>query len=133
MPAVNHLAVLVSVVAAQLLGFVWYSVAFGKSWAVGYRLPADAMAKTNPASLGITLAGAIVFTYGMAVLFGLLGPTGLSAGLVGGALVFVGIIAPRYVLHAIFGKIKGSSILIDLGFDLLVSVVTGGILGVWPV
>ena len=132
MPAINHLAVLVSVVAAQLLGFVWYSVAFGTTWAPGYRLEADAMAKTNPASLGITLAGAIIFTYGMAVLFGLVGTVTLASGLFGGALVFVGLVAPRYLLHAIFGKIKGTSILIDLGFDLLVMVVTGGILGAWP-
>ena len=131
MPAINHLAVLVSVIAAQILGFVWYSVIFGRTWAVGYRMEADAMAKTSPASLGITLAGAVVYTYALAILFGLLGTDGIAAGLAGGSLLWLGLVMPRYLLHAIFGKIAGTSIAIDLTFDLLVTAVTATILSLW--
>lgn len=131
MPSIQHFAVIVSVVVAQVLGFLWYSVGFGRRWAVGYRLEADAMTKSSPASLGITLAGAVLFTYAIAALFALVGVQGLLAGATGGALVFAGIVLPRYLLHAVFARVAKGSILIDVGFDLIVSVVTGAILGVW--
>ncbi len=128
---INHLAVLVTVVAAQVLGYLWYSVLFGKLWAPGYRLESDVMAQVNPAYVGFTFAGSIAFGYAMAIGFALSGVTGVASGLGAATLVIVGFVLPRYLLHAIFARVATKSILIDLGFDLVVTLVTGVIIGGW--
>ena len=131
MPTINHWGVLVTVVASQVLGFVWYSVAFGKAWAVGYRLDRDALDSTPTGAYIATLAGAALYSYALAILIGLLEIEGVAAGIALGAMVWAGIVVPRYLLHALFGKISVRSIAIDSGFDLIVSIVTGAILAAW--
>lgn len=131
MPTINHLAVLVTVVASQILGFLWYSVLFGRPWARGYRLPDDAVAKNPPISYLVTILAAAVFGYAVAVLRGLLEVSGIGGGLALGALLWLGLVGPRYLLHAVFGRIAAPSVLIDLGFDLVIAAVTGAILAVW--
>lgn len=131
MPAVNIWAVVAATVASQLLGFVWYSVLFGKQWAVGYRLEADALASTPPVSYAATVVGALVYSLALAVIAGVAGVAGIAGGIALGALVWIGLVVPRYLLHALFGRFAGGSVLIDLGFDALVSLVAGAIIGGW--
>ena len=131
MGTVNHVAVLATVVVSHLLGFVWYSVLFGRPWALGYRLEADALKKTHPAAMGSTVVAAVIFTYAMAIAVGRLGVVGVGGGVALGAGAWLGIIAPRYALHAIFGRVGRAAVAIDLGFDLLVTVVAGAILAAW--
>lgn len=131
MPQINHIAVVVVIVATQLVGFLWYSLGFGKLWAPGYRLAENALKSTPPVAYVGTLAVSILFTYALAILIGLLEVAGAAAGLAVGAAAWAGLIAPRYLLHAMYGRIAVPATLIDLGFDLLVSLLAGGILGVW--
>ena len=131
MPAINHLAVLVAVVISQVLGYLWYSVLFSKPWAIGYRLEPDALAQTPPWAYAVTLSGALLFSYGTAVAVGLLALSGATAGILLGAGIWLGVLVPRYTLHAAFGRIAPGAIAIDLGFDLVVSVSTATILTLW--
>lgn len=131
MPTINIWAVIVATVASQALGFVWYSLVFGKPWALGYRLEATALASTPPIAYLGTVLGALLYSGALAVLAGVVDVAGLGPGALMGVLVWAGLVVPRYLLHALFGRIGSASVAIDLGFDLLVSVVTGAIIGVW--
>ena len=131
MPAINHVAVLTTIVVSQLLGFLWYSVLFGKPWALGYRLQENALADMAPWTYLITIAGAALFGYGTAIFAGLIAVSGLSGGLLLGAGLWLGILAPRYLLHAVFGRISVPAMAIDMGFDALISVSTAIILTLW--
>lgn len=131
MPAINIWAVLIATIASQLIGFVWYSVIFSEPWARGYRLEPDALASTPPLSYVATILGAFVYSLALAVGAGLLDITGLPSGIVFGAIVWAGIVLPRYLLHALFARIAAGSALIDLAFDLILSIVAGAIIGVW--
>lgn len=131
MPSVNIWAVIVAAVASQVLGYVWYSLAFGRPWALGYRLEATALATTPPLAYVGTILGALLYSVALAVAAGLTGVAGAGAGALMGVLVWAGLVAPRYLLHALFGRLGAASVVIDLGFDLLVSVVTGAVIGGW--
>ena len=131
MPAINHLAVLAAVVASQILGYLWYSVLFAKPWAIGYRLAENALAETPPWTYLVTVAGAVAFSYGTAIVAGLIAVSGVLGGLLLGGGLWLGLLAPRYLLHAVFGRIAPSSIAIDLGFDVLISVTTALIIALW--
>lgn len=129
MPEVNVWAIVIAAVASQILGFLWYSVLFGRRWAPGYRLERDALQSTPPTAYIGTVLGALLFSGALAVLSGLLGVDTPGAGALVGLGLWGGVIMPRYLLHSLFGRIGRSAIAIDLGFDLLVAVMTGGIIG----
>jgi hypothetical protein len=132
MPQIQIWAIVVATVASQILGFVWYSVVFGRTWAVGYRLEADALASTPPLAYVGTLLGAFLFSLSVAVAAGLTGVHGPVGGILLGVGLWAGIVLPRFLLHALFARIAAASVAIDLAFDLLVAIVTGLIVGVWP-
>lgn len=132
MVEINVWAIVVATVASQIAGYLWYSVLFGRAWAGAYRLEADALSSTPAAAYGITLLGALVFSGGVATFAGFLGVAGLAGGVVLGGGLWAGIVLPRYLLHALFARVKPTGIAIDLGFDLIAAVLTGLVIGAWP-
>jgi hypothetical protein len=132
MPQIQIWAVIVATVASQVVGFMWYSLLFGRTWAVGYRLETDALSSTPPLAYVGTVLGALLFSLAVAVGAGLLEVAGPMAGLFLGVGLWLGVIVPRYLLHALFGRLSLPAILIDTGFDLVAAALTGLIIGAWP-
>ena len=131
MPQVNHIAVLLVLVLSLVLGFLWYSILFGKRWAVGYRLEEDALKSIPGITILYTLIGALLFSYGVAIFAALLGVDGAAGGALLGLGLWGTIITPRYLLHVLYGRVGGRAILIDVGFDLLVALLAGAVIGGW--
>lgn len=132
MNRVNHLAVLVSVVLHQLLGFVWYSAA---PWAVA-RLealgrPATDVNVVDPVGLASDIVGWIVASYVMAWAIEKSGSRGAMPGVRVGLVLWIGIAMPAVIPHYVFAGIRPMVTAIDAANLLVACVVTGAIVGGW--
>ncbi|HVZ39447.1 MAG TPA: DUF1761 domain-containing protein [Candidatus Kapabacteria bacterium] len=132
MGKINHLAVLVSVVLHQALGFVWYSAA---PWAAG-RLaalgrPATDAAAVDPAGLAADIIGWIAASYVIAWLVRKANATTMAGGMLIGCVLWLGIGLPALVPHYIFAGIRPVVTVIDGANILVACLITGAIMGRW--
>ncbi|MBS1913894.1 MAG: DUF1761 domain-containing protein [Bacteroidetes bacterium] len=132
MGKINHLAVLVSVVLHQALGFVWYSAA---PWAAG-RLaalgrPAADAGTVDPAGLAADIVGWILASYVTAWLVRRTNTTTMARGMLIGCVLWLGIGLPVLVPHYIFAGIKPIVTAIDGANVLVACLITGAIMGRW--
>lgn len=130
MEGINFYAVIVSTIVYYFIGFIWYSVLFGKLWAkeTGVIMPDSPKPKVFP------LVGQFVSTFlyvaGVAIILNLHGSYGIREGLHVALLVSVFFIIPMNSGNLFFtGKRK--LFLIDVSERILGTLVTGIILGVW--
>lgn len=135
MGRINHLAVLVTVVLRQAIGFGWYhSRALGDAWMAGLGITPDQMRPTA-SSFAVSILAGFLFSYAVAWLIqrtraeGWFG--GLKIGLVLAFAVEGGAIASHYGFFAAAGAIQPIVAAIDIGHDLVAGVVTGILLGAW--
>lgn len=129
----NHLAIVVSVVLHQALGFFWYSAA---PWA-GERLtalgkPLSDLSKVDPAALGMDLLGWIVASYVLAWLLGATGTKGLVPGILFGLVIWAGVAVPAILPHYAFASMPPAVTVIDLTNSLVAIVVSTALLASWP-
>lgn len=90
--SLNWLAVLVSVIAGQVISTVWFVVLFAAPWAAEYGA-ADAKqhtAEVPPYTYGIGVASTATLTLSIALLQSALGTSGAVEGLLVGLFVAVG-------------------------------------------
>ena len=131
MRQINHLAVLVTVILHQVLGFLWYSpFLFVPARLAALGLPASEATVVDPVAIGMDAITWLVAAYVMAFLVQKTGSTSAGKGAALGALLFlveIPAIAPKYA----FAHIKPIVTAIDLGNLLLVTVITCVILGAW--
>ena len=66
--SINWLAVLASVVAAMVVGYLWYGPLFGKAWATEMKLPPDfkPTSKQMSRAMVLQILGAFLMTYVLA-------------------------------------------------------------------
>ncbi len=129
---VNYLAVLVAALANYIIGAVWYSVLFSKSWK---RLQGLSEMKVSAASVILGIVGALVMSYVLdhALIFAsaYMGTSGVGAGLIVGALNWLGFIAPVTIGVVTYEKKPFALWLLNNGYWLLSLLVMGVILAVW--
>jgi hypothetical protein len=123
---VNWLAVIVAAISTMVLGGLWYSVLFMRTWAQesGAKMPAAA-----PPTYGIMFLLALLAAWAFATL---LGPaatagSGLMLGLKVGALF----VAASLWVNYTFANRSTTLWLIDAGFHVVRFALFGLILGVW--
>lgn len=130
MGRINHLAVLVTVVLQQAIGFVWYHYGFGNIWMAGLGITAEQM-QPSAAVFAVAIVAAFLFSYTVAWLIRLTrGDSwfdGFKIGLVLAFAVAGGAIATHYG----FLSIRPIIAAIDIGRELVGGAVTGIILGAW--
>lgn len=128
----NYLSILVAVVAAQVLGALWYSKAlFGKAWM-------QAVGKTEEdikGGMAVQMIGAILLCAVMAFMLAQfivrMEERSLVAGVMTACWIWGGFIATTMGVNHLF---QGSSLklyLIDSGYHLGSLIVMGAILGAW--
>lgn len=135
MPSVNYLAVIVSALAAFMLGALWYSPAlFARQWTAvhGYtpeKLEAmkQGMAKTYAMSFVCFLVTAWV----MAVLTERVGVGSLMGGVRLGGLTWLGFAATIGLTANLYSDKPLLAWVIDAGYQLVYMIVMGVILAVW--
>jgi hypothetical protein len=130
---INWLAVIVAGVAGWLVGAVWYNV-LSKQWlAAQGKTMETAKQQAAGQSLPVLLIVVFVANLIMAVmLYGIMthvGPFTIRAGLISGALCWLGFVATTVTANYAFQGRKPMLTVIDGGYWLVVLLVIGAILG----
>lgn len=130
--SINWLGFVLAVVAAMVIGSVWYGPLFGKKWMkiVGLKMGESSPLKPMLIMLGLVIVQVFVLAHLIAY-SGYFYPdySGLSVGLLTGLWAFVGLIVPALVSKAIFEKGSTELLKINLGNQLITLLAIGAILG----
>jgi hypothetical protein len=128
----NWLGVVICVVAAILVGFVWYSKPlFLNPWLAGIGKGPEFVQRPNPMNYVITIVAAFVEALFLDTFFvRIMGATGAAAGALAGLIVWIGFVATTSAANAAFGargwKVWG----IEAGNHMVTLVLMGIILSV---
>jgi hypothetical protein len=127
---INLLAVLVCVVAGQILPMIWYGI-LSKPWMEAANLTeADAM-KAGPTAYIVSIIAAAAAAYLLAWLFTKIPVTSAQSGFMTGLLLGTGFIFLEIITQDMFQLKPLALSLINGGQTVLVYAVMGLILGAW--
>lgn len=132
MKGINHIAVVVSVILHQILGFLWYSPA---PW-VNARLealgkPLTEASAVDPVALALDIVGWFLASYVIAWLIQKIGADTAARGALLGLVLWLGLAVPTLVPHYAFAGLKPVVTVIDIANVLVACVMTGAILAAW--
>ena len=100
----NWLGVVVCVVVALIVGFVWYSkFLFLNPWLAGIGKGPEFVQRPNPVNYAIMIVTAFVTALFLDFLIRIMGASGATGGLLAGAIVWLGFVATTSASNAAFG------------------------------
>ena len=136
---INPWAVLVSAIAAMVIGFLWYSpILFANPW---MRLmgidPADKakiaeMQKGKIYDLALAFVASVVSAVVLAKIIDLTSVNTILYGMKIGFAVWLGFVTTVQLTGALFGKQPTKLYLINTGYQLVCYLAMGAILAKWP-
>ncbi len=131
--SINWLAVLVSVIASMVIGFVWYNPSvFYKPWLTTLGRRREDRPQAAMTSLYVfTILASLVEAVALALALKTMGSSGAVAGAVGGAMIWLGFVAPTNLVNKLFAGQGWKGWLIEAGDHLVYLLVAGAILGAW--
>lgn len=128
---INWLAILVALIAQQLLGFAWYTrVLFGEAWAAGIGKRADELAPA-PGPFLIAIVAGVLLPLGLSWVMHRGNVQGIKAGAIVGTGVGVAFIAPAVLMHEAFLGYPPLVLMIDSTKEIVGALLVGAILGAW--
>jgi hypothetical protein len=130
--SLNWLAIIASVVAAMVLGMIWYGPLFGKPWMKLVGLTQKDAEKDMAQSMILGLLNSLVIAVVISLLLNMMNITELSAGLQLGALVSIGFFATNEASAVIWQKTPCKLFLINAGYAFVMVEATVLILMQWP-
>lgn len=123
-------ALLLSVVAHQILGYAWYSPA---PWAVArlraINRPDTDVSRVDPTELLIDVVGWVLFTIVTDWLMAKTHTRGALSGAIFGAILWLGVAMPTLAPHYAFMSVQSIVLLVDSANVLVAAVISGAILG----
>lgn len=126
---INIWAVLVAALASFVVGFLWYNPkVFGKKWQKEVGLSDDAMANAN---MGLIFGTSFVLTFIMALVIASFHPMGYGQGIWMGGFFGIGLVATSFGVNYLFQRKSLSLWLIDAGYQVVVLMIAGLIVGAW--
>ena len=128
--AVNWLAVLVALIANQVLGFLWYGPLFGKMWSEATGKTPEEMG-TPGSSIAIAIVCGLVEAIAMALVLTLPSAVDLGTGLALGLLIAIGFVATTGITGAVFEGKNRTVLGLGLGYQIAGLAIMGAILGAW--
>lgn len=133
---INILAIVVSAIAAMVLGFVWYSMpVFGRAWTRLTGMTAEKMEQAKTAGMTktyvLSFIGALVMASVLSYAVDIAGAATLLGGMGIGALAWLGFSAPVAMNTVLFGDNKWGVYFIETGYQLVSLIIMGAILAVW--
>ncbi len=134
MPTINYLAVVVSSVAAFLIGMLWYTALFGRQWmALQGHTPEElaAMRQGMGKAYTISFLCNVVMAVVMAILIRRMGIVGALGGVKIGGATWLGFAATIGLTANLYSAKPFALFLIDTGYQLVYMVTMGIILAVW--
>jgi len=133
-PHVNYLAVLVCGIVIFILGGLWYSVIFKKSWIALMGIPEEKMKEGSgamPVLFLLAFLCGLVISYIMAIVINHFAPFSPMRGAMVGTMMWAGFAGPTSFATAIFSMTKKPLWLINTCYNLVCFIVVGIILSVW--
>lgn len=137
--SINLVAVVVSVIAALVIGSLWYGPVFGKKWMRLAGLTQEGMKSMKMTALQAMIGAAItsfLIAYVLAhiIVFAgtYTGMTGMSAGFTAGFWCWLGFMLPATSGAFLFEGKSWKLWALNAGYYLVLLLVVGGILGAWP-
>ncbi|MEK7632147.1 MAG: DUF1761 domain-containing protein [Patescibacteria group bacterium] len=132
MPDVNFVHVLVAGLVAMVLGGLWYSkILFGKSWMLLAGINEEAAKKEAPMAYLKMFITALVAAYVLAVFVGFAGAATFAEGAIVGFWLWLGFIFTVTMSSVIFEKRPWKLWLINNGYQVILLVISGGLLAAW--
>ncbi len=132
----NYLAVFVTAVAGFMLGWLWYSVLFGKAWMAEMKITEEMVAAIRAqGGMAGSLAGGFAFTvistFGLAALIAAHDSHNWKHGAALGLFIGCVVAGARILNGGVFERKSAKLQIINLGHELALFAVQGAILGVW--
>jgi hypothetical protein len=131
----NYLAVLVSAVAAFMIGGLWYEVLFKKTWVAAHGISPERMAEMKKRGRAMPFIGNIlaniVTAAALAVLISYLNLHFPMQGAKLGFLVWAGFAAMISLIANLYSDTKISGFVVDASYQLVYLVMMGAILTAW--
>jgi hypothetical protein len=131
----NYVHVLVVAVAGFMLGWLWYSLLFGKVWMVEMKITEEKMkAAQQKGMAGYFIKGflfTLLGTFGLAALLAAHGTPNWQSGALLGA--FIGVFGPvaRMLNASVWEERSARLQAINLGHEVVLYALQGAILGAW--
>ena len=130
----NHLALLVSAILQWLIGGLWYSLLFKKSWMslTGYVRPANGE-RPKGAVFGMTISFVVSLILSLILAHVVIwsGSDNLASGIFVGFICWLGFIAGPLLAQGIYEQRPVKLWAINAGYWLVALLVSGGLLAVW--
>lgn len=131
--SINWLAVLASVVAAMVIGYIWYNPAvFYKPWLAGIgksweNRPTGPM----PMLFVFTILAALVEAVALALVLKTMAVASAGGGAAAGFMLWLGFVAPTNLVNKLYAGHGWKVWLIEAGDHLAYLLAAGAILGAW--
>jgi hypothetical protein len=129
---VNYLAVLVSAIAAIVIGFIWYAPpVFGNRWMAYLGTTAAQMGNPGPAGMVTGIVASLLNAFVLAVLSLNLGGKTLTDGIMLGVICWLGFMATITAAQIAFEKKSWGLWGINNLHNVIVQALMGAIVTVW--
>ncbi len=129
---VNYPAVIVSTIAALVIGFVWYAPqVFGKRWMAYLGTTQAVLGSPGPTGMVVGIVAAFVNSWVLALLALNLGGTTIPDGIMLGILTWLGFMATLTAVQIAFLKQPWGLWLVNNGHNLIAQIVMAAIVTAW--
>ena len=129
--SINPFAVILATIAAQAIGFLWYSpVLFGNQWMRALGKRPDEIGRPGP-SIAIAAISALVSALVLALLIPMANAQSLIGGLMVGLLAGIGFVTTAILISGAFEGRPRMVSAIFVGYQLVTLSVMGMIIGVF--
>ncbi len=129
---VNYPAVIVSTIAALVIGFVWYAPqVFGKRWMAYLGTTQAVLGSPGPTGMVVGIVAAFVNSWVLALLALNLGGTTIPDGIMLGILTWLGFMATLTAAQIAFLKQPWGLWLVNNGHNLIAQIVMAAIVTAW--
>jgi hypothetical protein len=128
---INWLAILVALIAQQVLSLCWYSIFFQDAWLAGIGKKPEELVPT-PGPFILAIIAAILLPIGIAWVLHRTNLRGIKNGALVGLGLGVFLVAPPVLVHEAFLGYPPTVLAIDAGKEIVGCFIVGMILGAWP-
>jgi hypothetical protein len=127
----NYLAILVAALILWILGALWYSLFFAKSWMALTGHKKGERPKGAVLSMIWSFLGAVLLSFVLAHMILWSGAATIGSGMVVGLICGLGFVAVPLFFETLYERRPAKLFAINAGYWLLGLVLAGGLLAVW--
>ncbi len=127
---VNLLAVIVAVVAHQVLGFLWYGPLFGRTWMAATGKTEEDIGSPN-AAIAVGVVGSILSAIALGLWVSLAGEPDVGSGVTYGLVAGIGFAAATIATQGAFESKNQTVTWLYIAYQVVSFAIMGAIIGAW--